>query len=121
MAELRKLAQHCEFGDSLNEMLHNRLVCRINDHQIQCPQLSETKLSYSLALQSAQAVEIADHNTKEFEKSVEVHVIQRDDNQSLKLAARPSHLRVYVVEDNIPQQPVNSNTVYATTVGKRGT
>ena len=78
MAELRKLAEHCEFGDSLNEMLRDRLVCGINDHQIQRRLLSEPKLSFSQALQIAQAAETAHRNTKELEKSAEVHALRRD-------------------------------------------
>ena len=78
MAELRKLAEHCEFGDSLNEMLRDCLVCGINDHQIQRRLLSEPKLSFSQALQIAQAAETAHRNTKELEKLAEVHVLRRD-------------------------------------------
>ena len=35
VAELRHLAIDCEFGDSLNEMLRDRLVCGVNDSRIQ--------------------------------------------------------------------------------------
>ena len=31
VAELRKLTEHCGFGDTLNDMLRDRLVCGIND------------------------------------------------------------------------------------------
>ena len=31
MAELHKLSEHCNFGETLPEMLHNRLVCGIHD------------------------------------------------------------------------------------------
>ena len=31
IAELRKLSEHCEFGDTLNDMLRYRLVCGINE------------------------------------------------------------------------------------------
>ena len=30
VAELRKLTEYCEYGDSLNDMLRDRLVCGIN-------------------------------------------------------------------------------------------
>lgn len=35
VAELRKLSEHCEFGDTLNDMLRDRLVCGISDQRIQ--------------------------------------------------------------------------------------
>ena len=35
VAELRHLAIHCEYGDSLNDMLRDRLICGINDPRIQ--------------------------------------------------------------------------------------
>ena len=78
MSELRKLTENCKFGGSLNEMLRDRLVCGINDHQIQRRLLSEPKLSYSQALQISQAAETANRNTKELEESAELHVLWRD-------------------------------------------
>ena len=35
VAELRKLSEHCNFGESLEGMLRNRLVCGINNDRIQ--------------------------------------------------------------------------------------
>ena len=35
VAELRKLTEHCNFGESLPEMLRDRLVCGINNKKIQ--------------------------------------------------------------------------------------
>ena len=78
VAELRKLAEHCKFEDSLNEMLRDHLVCGITDQRIQRQLLSESKLSYSQALQIAQALETADRNAKELEKSAGVYVLRRD-------------------------------------------
>ena len=34
IAELKKLVEHCEFGDSFNRMLRNRLVCGSNNQRI---------------------------------------------------------------------------------------
>ena len=41
VAELRKLSEHCDYGDQLTEMLRDRLVCGINDVRIQTKLLSE--------------------------------------------------------------------------------
>ena len=45
VAELRRLSQHCGFGDILNEMLRDRLVCGINDGSTQRRLLSEPDLT----------------------------------------------------------------------------
>ena len=89
-------------------MLRDHLVCGINNHQTQRRLLSEPKLSYSQALQIAQAAETADRNAKEPDKSAEVHILRRD-RQSVNetRGVRPRHRCVYVVEDNILQQPAD--------------
>ena len=56
MAELRKLAQDCNFGDSLTVMLRDQLVCGINDDNIQRRLLSEDTLTFDKALKFAQEV-----------------------------------------------------------------
>ena len=43
MAELRKLATHCNFGGNLNETLRDGLVCGLRSMQIQERLLSEAK------------------------------------------------------------------------------
>ena len=35
VASLQKLAEHCAFGDSLSDMLRDRLVCGIRDEGVQ--------------------------------------------------------------------------------------
>lgn len=44
VADLRKLATYCELGGNLNEMLRDRLVCRLLNMQIQKQLLSEANL-----------------------------------------------------------------------------
>ena len=62
LAELRKLTEYCEYGDSLNDMLRDRLVCSINHVRTQQRLLSEGSilstisqkaLDISLSLESA--------------------------------------------------------------------
>jgi len=62
VAELRHLAMDCEFGDTLNEMLRDRLVCGVNDSRIQRRLLSEADLDFAKALKTAQAMEMADRD-----------------------------------------------------------
>ena len=53
VAELRLLAQHCEFGTSLEDMLRDRLVCGIKDSRLQRRLLTEAKLTFNKALEMA--------------------------------------------------------------------
>ncbi len=62
VAELRKLAQDCNFGDTLTVMLRDRLVCGVNDDSIQRRLLSEDGLTFETALKKAQAIETANKN-----------------------------------------------------------
>ena len=45
VAELRSLSEHCDFKSTLEEMLRDRLVCGINDEQIQRRLLISRKFS----------------------------------------------------------------------------
>lgn len=55
LAQLRKLAEPCEFGNSLEEMLRDRLVIGINNDRIQRRLLSESELNLQRAVEIAQA------------------------------------------------------------------
>ena len=50
MAELRRLSQYCEYGNSLNSILRDRLLCRINHDRTQHRLLSD---GANLSLQKA--------------------------------------------------------------------
>ena len=65
VAELRKLATHCNFGGNLNEALRDRLVCGLRNMQIQKRLLSEAKLKYSKAVEIAVAMETAIRDASE--------------------------------------------------------
>ena len=85
VAELKKLSEHCNFGnsDALDLMLRDRLVCGINDKRIQRSLLSETKLSYKRALELAQAMEAAERDTQELlcNKPAGVNNVQSNSSQ----------------------------------------
>ena len=69
VAELKKFSEHCGFGDTLNDMLRDRLVCGINDGGIQRRLLSEPELTYKKALDLAQAMEAAERNVLDLKGS----------------------------------------------------
>ena len=65
VSELRSLARFCKFGSSLEDMLRDRIVCGINNDNIQKRLLAEAKLTYAKALELAQGLETATRNMKE--------------------------------------------------------
>ena len=64
VAELRRLATDCEFGDYLGEALRDRLVCGMRSCSVQKRLLSEADLTFKRALEIAQAMEAAESNVK---------------------------------------------------------
>ena len=64
IAELRKLALHCEFGEFLKDALRDRLVCGLRNAGVQKQLLAQTDLTLDKALQVAQGMEAAEKSTK---------------------------------------------------------
>ena len=64
VADLRSLAEFCNFGASLDDMLRDRLVCGVNNTKIQQTLLSEKTLTLKKALDLAQGLETAAKNAK---------------------------------------------------------
>ena len=60
VAQLRQLSEHCQFGDTLNDMLRDRIVCGINDQRIQRRLLAESDLTLARAMELSLAMESAD-------------------------------------------------------------
>ena len=56
VAELRNLSEHCEFGDQLEKMLRDRLVCAVNDERIQRRLLAKSQLEFKKAMELATAM-----------------------------------------------------------------
>ena len=90
MAELRKLATHCDFRNYLNEALRDRLVCGLVNHNIQRKLLTEADLSLTRALEIAQSMEAAEANMKKLQTSepAEIHAVQTS-TQRLPTANNP--------------------------------
>ena len=65
VAELRRLAEYCNYGNTLEKMIRDRLVSGINDDNIQKKLLSEPALSYTRALEIARGAEVAEKNLRE--------------------------------------------------------
>ena len=73
VAELKHLGEHCQFGDKLNEMVRDRLVCGVNDIRIQNRLLQESSsLTYEKAFQIAQSIELAAKDAAALHRQVPV-------------------------------------------------
>ena len=64
---LRKLAEHCEFKEQLNEQLRDKFVCGLHNEAIQRKLLSEKDLTYEKAYDTATAMEAATKDVKELQ------------------------------------------------------
>ena len=69
VAELRKLSEHCNFGEKLDESLCNKLVCGLNNEKIQQRLLATRDLDLKRAMDTAVAMEAATRSAKELHGS----------------------------------------------------
>ena len=67
VADLRRLLEHYQYGNSLNDMLRDCLVCGVRDRRLQQRLLSEPDLTFKKAFDLCQASEQADKNAKELQ------------------------------------------------------
>ena len=100
VAELRALADQCSFGDSVDTMIRDRLVCGINEDSIQKRLLTEgDKLTLDKAITIAQSYETAEKDATELlpneTVSQPVHRVQsavaQAHNKKCYRCARPGH------------------------------
>ena len=73
VAEIRKLSEHCEFGEALNDSLRDRFVCGLRDHNIQRKLLSKSGLTFQKAVEEAVAMETASKDATELRTVENVH------------------------------------------------
>ena len=65
IADLRRIAENCKFGDSLNELLRDRLLCGCNNERLKHQLLAKTPVpNFDEAFALAQAFESAERNAK---------------------------------------------------------
>jgi len=81
MAALRQLAEYCNFGDRLEEMLRDRLVCGVNEVKIQRRLLAEANLTYKTAVDIAIGMEVASRNAQELQHSADMKTAGQDVNR----------------------------------------
>ena len=69
VAALRDLAQHCDYKDSLQDMLRDKLVHGVRHERITNRLLAEKTLTYEKALEFALAIESAEQDTKQLQST----------------------------------------------------
>ena len=69
LAELRRLAIHCDFGDKLTEVLRDRFVCGLRNSGIQRRLLTEKKLTLVTAVETALGMEAADAGSRSLQNT----------------------------------------------------
>ena len=85
VAELRRLATHCEFRDTLSDAVRDRLVCRIANRAMQCRLLTEINLTLSHAMEIAQGMEATEENVHKLKVTAD------QDKQSVHRFAPADH------------------------------
>ena len=86
IAALQKLAEFCNYGESLDEMLRDRFVCGIAHPAVQKRLLAEPDLTLTKAVTVAQAVELAEKGAQQLQLPVdkeakEVHKFSTTNSQ----------------------------------------
>ncbi|CAG2249536.1 unnamed protein product [Mytilus edulis] len=79
IAALRSLTEHCNYGDTLNAMLRDRLVVGIKSDRIQRRLLAEPNLTFEKALEIATAMETAEKNAQDIQAKTTLEIPKQGD------------------------------------------
>ena len=74
VAELRKLSEHCNFANNLEENLRDKFVCGLNDEKVQQKLLATKGLTLKMATDTAIVMEAAARSAKQIHSNSAVHV-----------------------------------------------
>ena len=69
VAELRKLTEYCDFGESINDMSRDRFVLGLHNKRIQHRLLAEKALTFANAQQIVQAMELANKDIQSLQSN----------------------------------------------------
>lgn len=82
VAALRKLAEHCEFGNVLNDTLRDRLVCGLKDEAAQKRLLTTKNLTLDKAISISLSMEMASKEAQQLHATTKVHAMSSSDRAS---------------------------------------
>ena len=74
VAKFRKLSEHCNFNQNLEDSLRDKLVCSLNDQKIQQKLLATRNLTLESAIDTAVAMEAAIRSVRDLHVSGRVMV-----------------------------------------------
>jgi len=74
VAELRQLAEHCEYGTTLIDVMCDRLVCGVEDSRIQRRLLAEPELTFDKVFEIGTANEFAERIMKDLQSGSQLPV-----------------------------------------------
>ena len=69
VAELHRSSEHCKFGNTMDNMLRDRVVCGIRDVRVQRRLLAESELNFKKAFEICQATELAHKNAQNLQNT----------------------------------------------------
>ena len=125
VAELRKLTEHCNFGESLPEMLRDRLVCGINNKKIQRRLLAERELTLKKAEEIALGEELAAKHVVDIQSETTPSSVNQvdaqDKNGTKDMKDRRPGSECYRCGEKHELQPVDSKMLSVLNVGEEGT
>ncbi|KAL0193255.1 hypothetical protein M9458_011551 [Cirrhinus mrigala] len=78
VAVLKKLAEHCEFGDALNDTLRDRLVCGLRCEGIQKRLLTESNLTLQRAIELSVSMELAAKEAQQLSSNSKVYKMETE-------------------------------------------
>ena len=91
LAELRRLATHCEFKDYLSEALRDRLVCGLRNESIQKNLLARADLTLAKAIEVAQRMEAAETNAQQLKGELRVGKVANGSTVENAAGEEPCH------------------------------
>ena len=77
VAELRKLAKGCNYGDQEDRMIRDRILVGTNSAEVQKELLKNTTLNLKIAIETARSHEASKHQLQEMSKDVSVDRIAK--------------------------------------------
>ena len=105
MAELRKIAEHCEYGTVLSDMLRDRLVCGIHGKAVQRHMLQEKTLSFDKALEMAVAAEAAEKDSRRLTGATVDSEVSTHKQEPVPPSSQTTETPVHKVEQRKQSRP----------------
>ena len=97
LAQLRKMAQHCCYGETLEDMLRDRLVCGCGDKRLQYKFLADPELTFEKAVALAKSNETAERGMKDLSSN----------SGSVNLLNRSNRRQQWLLESCPPRPPTS--------------